>query len=108
MMDNRRWDTSKILAGGVLDIEAPPAAHPKDIDYEEVEEREWSADSLSNAIKRGGLHGCMYFGIWWIWKSPGGYSGELFQYRLVTDHFEDESEEFALNKSIEWASGCQE
>lgn len=106
-MDNRRWNTGQVIAGGILNIKPPASDRPSGVDLALVEEGEWSEESLRTGLENGGLNASMYYGCWSIWKTENGYSGELMQYRAVTGKFQGYSLEDALEKAEEWASGCE-
>lgn len=106
-MDCRRLDTAGVLASGILNIPAPKTSRPDGFKGESVEEFEWTEETLRAGLEKGGLDASMYYGCWNIWKTENGYSGELLQYRNITDSFTDQSVEYALEKAQEWASGCQ-
>lgn len=105
-MDDRRLNTMDILASGLMTKPAPISKVPDGLALAEVEEGDWSEEALSSGLERGGLTASMYYGCWSIWKTGEAFSGELLQYRSITDAFEGQSLEFALDKAIEWASGC--
>lgn len=106
-MDHTRLDTAGVLAAGILNIPAPKTSRPDGFKGEHVEEFGWSEETLRDGLEKGGLDASMYYGCWAIWKTEKGYSGELLQYRNITDSFTDKDQDFALEKSQEWASGCQ-
>lgn len=106
-MDNRRLDTAGVLASGILGIDAPKSKCPDSAALTDVYDCEWTVDELRTGLQAGGLSGAMYYGCWTIWKTEAGYSGELFQYRAVTDSFVDASLDAALEKAEEWAENCQ-
>ena len=105
-MDNRRWDTSMILAGGILGIAPPKSACPPDAALTDVDEDDLSRGTLRAGLEAGGLDASMYYGVWKIWRTAAGFSGELMQYRSVTDSFTDQPIDKALEKAEEWAGGC--
>ena len=79
---------------------------PSGASLQRVDEEEWSEECLRDGLDSGGLVAWMYYGAWSIWRDGSGYSGELHQYRQLTDSFEVQPLEFALEKAIEWAKGC--
>lgn len=91
----------------VLNNTIPQVSCPKDFNGDMVEEFNWTKKSLKTGLENGGLSAHMNYGCWDIWKTENGYSGELLQYRDVTDKFTDKSIKYALAKAQEWASGCE-
>jgi len=106
-MDHTRLDTMGCLNAGILDRPRPKTARPDNFIGEDVLEFEWTEYSLKAGLEKGGLSASMYYGCWEIWKTEKDYSGELLQYRNITDSFTDQGVEFALEKAKEWASGCE-
>jgi hypothetical protein len=105
-MDNRRWDTGAILAGGILNITPPKSLCPPDTVLVDVDEEDLSDGTLRAGLEAGGLSASMYYGVWKIWRTAAGFSGQLMQYRSVTDSFTDRPLDEALEKALEWAGGC--
>ena len=104
-MDNTRLNTMGCLNAGILDRPAPDTACPKNFDRQRVN-YEWTEESLWSGLEKGGLSATMCYGCWKIWKTEKGYSGELLQYRKITDSFSDDTIEYAFKKAQEWAIGC--
>jgi hypothetical protein len=105
-MDNRRMSTSQILAAGILNKKPPATRTPDDATMETVEEGEWNQESLRSGLEKGGLEASMYYGRWSIWKVGDTFSGELMQYRSVTDAFDGATPDEALEKAEQWAEAC--
>ena len=105
-MDNRRWNTGQVLKGGILNKEPPQSKLPDGAKLESVDELDTTEATLRKGLESGGLRASMYYGCWKIWRTERGYSGELLQYRSVTDEFSDVTLADALEKASEWASGC--
>lgn len=101
-MDNRKPDSM-----GALGITPPASKVPEGFNGHIVEEQEWNEEGLQNNLESGGLTAIMYYGCWDIWPTEKGFSGELMQYRAVTDEFEDEPLDVALGKAVHWATNCQ-
>jgi len=106
-MDTRKLDTGQVLAAGVLNITAPESSVPEGFEGWSVEEFGWSDENLRSGLEQGGLTASMYYGCWDIWEIGDRFDGQLLQYRSVTDSFSGEDIDFALEKAIEWAEGCQ-
>jgi hypothetical protein len=106
-MDYMRLDTSGVLSDGILNRPVPKTSCPEGFSGERVDEYEWSEESLLDWLEKSGLEASMYYGCWNIWKTEKGYSGELRQYRTITEAFTDQDTAYALDKAQEWASGCQ-
>lgn len=106
-MNEIKWNTEQCLLNGVLDRPKPKSSVPENFKGEEVKEYKWDEESLQKGLLKGGLTALMYYGCWDIWKTQNGFSGELMQYRKVTDTFHDQNLKFALKKAEEWAMGCQ-
>ena len=102
---SRRLNTMQARASGILGIKPPKSKAPENIEFTEVGDS-IDRDELENAIKSGGICANAYYGCWKIWGSADGYSGELFQYRAITDQFKNQPFDFASAKAIEWAIGC--
>lgn len=105
-MDNRKLNTRQIIDAGILGIKAPDRRCPADAKLQRVGEDEISENILRAGLEAGGLTASMYYGCWDIWRTESGFSGELLQYRSVTDQFTDAPIEQALEKAVEWAAGC--
>lgn len=105
-MDNRKLNTRQIIDAGILGLPAPERRCPADAKLQRVGEDEISENILRAGLEGGGLTASMYYGCWDIWRTESGFSGELLQYRSVTDQFTDAPIEQALEKAAEWAAGC--
>lgn len=106
MVDNRRWNTQQIIDGGILSRPMPESKRPGDAKLVSVDDDDLSPETLKRGLEAGGLRAYQYYGCWEIWKTKNGYSGELFQYRAVTDSFDDVSIDDAVQKAETWASNC--
>lgn len=106
-MDNRRFNTTQLLTLGILDLPTPKQEVPSKAKLQHVDEDDIQEDTLRKGLLIGGLSASMYYGCWSIWGTDNGYSGELLQYRSVTDKFKNESLKIALEKALEWAQGCR-
>ncbi len=104
-MDERRLDTGQILASGILSKPTPNSNVPADANLKDVG-NDWSEESVREGLGSGGIKASMYYGCWSIWKAHESFSGELMQYRSITDHFEDVSFDVALEKALFWAEEC--
>ena len=103
-MDNRRWNTQQILGGGILDKPIPETSQPEGLKL--LDDEKYSEDGVRSDLESGGLTAAQYYGCWSIWQTPSGYSGELIQYRSVTDRISDAPIDEAIEKAMEWASSC--
>lgn len=108
-MDDRRLSTEEILNSGILGRSDPKSAAPSLDNAFNVEE--YADEGVLRAALQNpdydGLVGCMYYGVWIIWKQPGGlFGGELKQYRAVTDSFVNQNLGVALEKAVYWAARC--
>lgn len=117
MIDNRKMDTAQAIAFGILNIKPPKSDAPDDdsIKYFKAEycdvpegfDGEDRDDNFKIALERNmGIKGCMYYGVWRIWPTEKGFSGELIQYRSITDNIKDVSLDDAVNQATEWYRDC--
>lgn len=106
MVDDTRWNTAQVLANGVLDRPSPRSGCPDDAVLADVDEGDTAPEKLREGLEAGGLTASMYYGCWKIWKTAGGFSGELMQYRNCTDSFQDGPLEEAIERAESWASTC--
>lgn len=107
-MDNRRMNTEQVLFSGGFGLIPPPSKVPPNFVGQIVEEWEWTQDQLRAGLESGGLDAYMYYGCWHIWRTEENrYSGQLMQYRLVTEEFHGLSLEDALAEAIDWGTACQ-
>lgn len=98
-IDNTRWDTGQALANGVLDRRMPESKCPADAKLESVDEEGFSEEKARAGLEAGGLTASMYYGCWSIWKTDVGFSGELMQYRNVTDRLQNATLDEAVEKA---------
>jgi hypothetical protein len=105
-MDERRLSTADVLASGILNKPAPRTGRPQNVEFASVYEDEWTRQSLEDGLQAGGVEGAFYYGCWAGWKTESGYSGELLQYRSVTDSFENVDLDEAVSKLGLWAVRC--
>lgn len=105
-MDERKFDTGQLLDMGILSMPNPVSKCPDRSKLIEIEQEESTEESLRAGLEAGGIRSCQYYGVWKIWKAEQGFSGELMQYRVVTEEFTDQSIEFALEKAEDWVMGC--
>jgi len=105
-MDERRFDTGQLLDMGILNLPLPQTRRKNSAGLIEVDQDEYTEESLRGGLEAVGLCASQYYGCWRIWKTDTGYSGELLQYRVVTEEFTDKDIEFALEKAEEWVAGC--
>lgn len=106
MMDTRKFDTGQLMDMGILDMPKPISKCSDRSTLVEIEQENYDEVSLRAGLESGGIRASQYYGVWNIWKTPGGYSGELFQYRVVTEEFADQPIEFALEKAECWLEEC--
>lgn len=107
-MNDLRLDTRTIMEAGILDLTPPDTAMPNNAILNEVDENNYTDDELEEGLINGGLKASMYYGCWAIWNGQNGYSGELLQYREITEFFEDQPLNIALAKARCWARECAE
>lgn len=105
-MDDRRFNTGQLLDMGILDMPKPTSKCPDRAALAEIEQEDYTEESLRAGLESGGIAASQYYGVWKIWKTESGFSGELLQYRAVTDEFTDISLDDALDKAEEWLEGC--
>lgn len=91
---------------GILDLPVPTSGCPKGAVLASVDEEDLSEETLRQGLEAGGLAAAMYYGCWKVWKTDAGFSGELMQYRSVTDDFEDLPLDEALERASEWGYAC--
>ena len=103
-IDHTKWDTGQVLAHGVLNRPIPKSSLPADAKLTSVQEEDFNEKKARDGLLAGGLHAAMYYGCWSIWKDGDRYSGELMQYRNVTDRLEQASLDEAVEKAEEWFS----
>ena len=106
MINDRKLSTADILASNILNISPPDTKHPE-INYIDYDELEYDSDKIHECLKINGVEGCMYYGVWKVWPDEKGFSGELLQYRSITDEFTGVSIDVAVEKCIEWAGVCE-
>jgi len=105
-IDDRRLNSGQVLAAGILGIAPPKTRCPDPGALVGVDEEDLREETLLAGLNAGGLDAPMYYGCWRIWKTATGFSGELMQYRAMTDQFADAAIEFALQKAQEWGAAC--
>jgi len=105
-IDNRRFDTGQVLEAGILLITPPRTKCPDASKLVDVDEEDLSEKTLRAGLEQGGLEAPMYYGCWRIWKTDSEFSGELMQYRAMTEHFADLPIDEALEKAMEWGAAC--
>lgn len=106
-MDNRKWNTERIYEEGILNLPIPDTSHP-DINYAEINDYDHGIGDIEEILeKEGAITASQYYGCWYVWKTEKGYSGELLQYRAVTESFTDIPYGEALDKVEEWFEACQ-
>jgi len=105
-MDHKRLSTGDILDFGILERTPPKSMCPVDAVLAEVDESQFDDDSLRAGLIAGGLEASMYYGVWKIWKDGDGFSGELMQYRVVTETLAKVSLADAVEHAYEWATNC--
>jgi hypothetical protein len=94
------------MNSGILGLPIPETKAPP-IEYEKIDDFDHSLEDIAEALKStNGIEASQYYGCWRIWKTEKGFSGELLQYRSVTDEFEGLSFEEALDKAEEWFRDC--
>lgn len=101
-IDETKWNTAQVLAGGVLNRPAPKSERPADAKLMDVDEDNSSEESLRAGLEAGGLAASMYYGCWSIWKTDAGFCGELMQYRNVTDRLQSATLDEAVEKAEDW------
>lgn len=106
MVDYTKWDTSQVIANGVLNRAAPDSRVPKDAVLQDVDDEDGSEESIRKALLAGGISAPMYYGVWKIWKDGDGYSGQLMQYRNETGRFDKVTLDEAVETALEWWSTC--
>lgn len=105
MIDNRKLSTADVLMSGILDREATYKTRCPNVELlARVAEDE--ANDLRDKLWSGGIEAPMYYGCWRIWRHDGKYDGELMQYRVLTDHFENASLDKALCYAEKWYAVC--
>ena len=116
MIDSRRLSTEQAVAAGILDLEPAESVAPGgrseylEADYLETPqgfEGQSREDNWRLALERGmGLHALMFYGSWIIWPDGDAFSGELVQYRAMTDSFQKRPIAEALEKAAAWFRVC--
>lgn len=86
-MDIRRLSTIQCIEDGIGDLPKPKTSDPKISRWDLVRDNTCDREFLRAGLEKGGLKASMYCGIWKIWKTEKGFSGELLQYRVITESF---------------------
>jgi hypothetical protein len=91
---------------GILNMPKPVSKCPDRDKLTGIDQEDWTEEAMKTGLETGGICASQYYGVWKIWKTERGFSGELMQYRAVTDEFTDQPIETALEKAEEWIEGC--
>lgn len=105
MVNHTKLDTAQIIASGILGRVAPKSKQPAGLILASVAAEDSREDILAG-LANDGIQGNDYYGVWRIWKEGDKYSGELLQYREMTDSFCDASISEAANFAQEWMEVC--
>ncbi len=104
-MDKRRLSSLQCMSAGILFTPAPDLKAPTDVEYSEIEGPD--EDRIRGFLAAGkNVEGSMCYDCWSVWKTEGGWSGELAQYRSVTESFENVDTDTAVATAYEWACEC--
>jgi hypothetical protein len=89
-----------------LNLPNPKRAQPEGLELAYVDQHDISEATFSAMLQSGGMTALQYYGCWSIWRTENGFSGELLQYRQITESFTDAPLPTALETALYWASEC--